>query len=175
MFFQLVRNVPLLAPKNQAIVSKETRDASVKSMLGHAVEAEHDEGESDEPEAGSAECEIIAASKERKIYKQTSESMVPWFPHDNDMDLLKELCHESGVPRWIIFGTPAGGAGIQGCLEMNLSVVAFCWDDVHEESLQRCMLERGVESLVAGTTTVFKDPNLHSRAGGTTSLHQGRR
>ena len=47
---------------------------------------------------------------------------------------------------------------------MNLSVVAFCWDDKHKENLQRCMLERGVESLVTGTTNIFMDSSLRSRA-----------
>ena len=63
-----------------------------------------------------AERNLVAACiKKRKMYKHT-DTMLPWFPHDNDMELLKELVHESGRPRWVIFGTPAGGAGIHGCL-----------------------------------------------------------
>ena len=92
LFFKLVKSVPLLAPKHQAMVSKAARDTSVANMIGtpqdtDAWEAEklrweQDEGGSDdEPEAGSAESNIVTACyKKRKIYKQTSESLVPWFP-----------------------------------------------------------------------------------------------
>ena len=35
---------------------------------------------------------VLAVTKKRKLYKQLTGDEVPWFPHDNDMDLLKELC-----------------------------------------------------------------------------------
>ena len=92
------------------------------------------------------------------MYKHT-DTMLPWFPHDNDMELLKELVHESGRPRWVIFGTPAhprGGAGMRGCLEMGLSVVALCSEDHHRDVLNRCMLERAVEAMVSQTNRGFQ-------------------
>ena len=85
-----------------------------------------------------------------------NDTMLPWFPHDNDMELLKEVVHESGRPRWVIFGTPAGGAGLHGCLEMGLSVVALCSDDHHRDVLNRCMLERAVEAMVSQTNRGFQ-------------------
>ena len=72
------------------------------------------------------------------------------------------LVHESGRPRWVIFGTPAGGAGLHGCLEMGLSVVALCSDDHHRDVLNRCMLERAVEAMVSQTTVVFRDDSLRT-------------
>ena len=98
------------------------------------------------------------------MYKYDPEKYLPWFPHDNHEDVLKELVHEAGRPRWVIFGTPAGGAGLQGCLEMGSSVVALCSDDNHREVLKRCMLERAVEMMVVGATVVFKDDNLRTSA-----------
>ena len=74
---------------------------------------------------------------------------LPWFPHDKE--LLKLLVHESGRPRWVIFGTPAGGAGMHGCL-----------DDHHRDVLNRCMLERAVEAMVSQTTVVFRDDSLRT-------------
>ena len=89
---------------------------------------------------------------------------MPWFPHDNDMDLLKELCWEAGSPRWVLHGTPAGGAGLQGCLEAGCSVVTLCYDEHHREHLERKILEWSVEAMVSGTTQVFKDEALRARS-----------
>ena len=102
--------------------------------------------------------------KKRKLYKQVSGTEVPWFPHDNAPDLLKELCHEAGRPRWVFFGTPAGGAGMHGVLEMGCSVVALCYDEHHRTHLQRFLVERSGEAMVQGTTLVFKDESLQARA-----------
>ena len=86
------------------------------------------------------------------------------FPHDNYMDLMPELVWEVGHLRWVFHGTPGGGAGLQGCLEMGCSVVALCFDDFHEEQLQKFMLERAVESMVGGHSKVFKDESLMARS-----------
>ena len=86
------------------------------------------------------------------------------FPHDNDMELLKELVWEAGQPRWVFHGTPGGGAGLQCCLEMGCSVVALGREVVHEEQLQKFMLERAVESMVGGHSKVFKDESLMARS-----------
>ena len=60
-------------------------------------------------------------------------------------------------------GTPAGGAGINGCLEAGSSVVALCYDELHRSLMQRCVLERAVEATARGTTLVFKDTALQDR------------
>ena len=41
---------------------------------------------------------LSAGRKRRKLYRQATGSEVPWFPHDNDSELFKELCHEAGRP-----------------------------------------------------------------------------
>ena len=51
-----------------------------------------------------------------------------------------------------------------GCLEIGCSVVALCWDEHHRDHMQRSVLERAVESMVAGTTRVFKDEALQARS-----------
>ena len=166
----------MLAPKNQSMVSREVREISVARMMGvpHEDDAEEKaklQREAAEPgqetadeKAASAERNLVAAClRKRKMYKH-NDTMLPWFPHDNDMEVLKELVHESARPRWVIFGTPAGGAGLHGCLEMGLSVVALCSDDHHQKVLGRCMLERAVEHMISQTTQVFKDDDLHSRS-----------
>ena len=62
------------------------------------------------------------------------------------------------------FGTPAGGAGLHGCLEMGASVVALCSDDHHKKNLNLCMLQRAVESMVSATSVVFKEESLRLRS-----------
>ena len=178
LFNQVVRNVPVLAPKHQALVGGDVRDESLASMTGvphHEDKAER-ERESRDAFAGldqpatsvSTDLEqsslVAAVMKKRKLYKQLTGSEVPWFPHDNDMALLKELCWEAGSPRWVIHGTPAGGAGLQGCLEAACSVVLLCFDEHHRTHLSRFILERAVESMVTGVTLVFKDESLRARS-----------
>ena len=107
---------------------------------------------------------VAAIIKKRKLYKQLTGTEVPWFPHDNDMTLLKELCWETGNPRWVIHGTPAGGAGVEGCLEAGCSVVLLCFDDHHRTHVSRFIMERAVESMVTGTTLVFKEESLRARS-----------
>ena len=82
------------------------------------------------PQAEVERKELVSAVlKKRKLYKQLTGDEAPWFPHDNAMELLKELCWESGHPRWVLHGTPAGGAGLQCCLEAGCSVVLLCYDE----------------------------------------------
>ena len=179
LFNQLMRNVPVLAPRHHALVSRAVRDASLQSMIGVAsVEDEN------EKEKMRQDCEIdesaplnqqsgpdpediavlAAQVKKRKLYRQHTGTDVPWFPHDNDFDVLKELCWEAGNPRWVFFGTPAGGAGVHGCLEAGCSVVALCFDEHHRSILQKFFWQRAVEAMVTGTTVVFKDMKLQARA-----------
>ena len=77
---------------------------------------------------------------------------------------MKELLHEAGNPRWLFHGTPAGAAGIHGCMEAGASVVMLCYDEHHKINLQKCMMQRSVEALVAGTSIVFKDEALQARS-----------
>ena len=102
--------------------------------------------------------------KKRKLHRQLSGTEVPWFPHDNDVGLLNEFCWESGRPRCVIHGTPAGGAGVQGCLEQGCSVVLLCFDDHHRTNIWRFLLERAVEAMVSGTTLVFMEESLRARS-----------
>jgi hypothetical protein len=102
--------------------------------------------------------------KKRRLYKQLSGTAVPWFPHDNAIELLKELCWEAGRPRWILHGTPAGGAGVHGCLEAGSSVVALCYDEHHRTHLKQFLSERAVEAMVSGTSLVFVDAALQARS-----------
>ena len=78
---------------------------------------------------------VSAVKKKRKLHRQLTGTEVPWFPHDNAVELLQELVHEAGRPPWVYFGTPAGGAGMQGCLEMGSSVMALCFDGHHRQHL----------------------------------------
>ena len=79
-------------------------------------------------------------------------------------DLLTEFCYEACRPRWVLHGTPAGGAGIHGCFEMGSSVVALCYDEHHREHLEKFLLQRAVESMVSGMSMVFKDSVLQARS-----------
>ena len=107
---------------------------------------------------------MTAALKKRKLYRQLTGSEVPWFPHDNDSELLKELCHEAGRPRWVYFGTPAGGAGIHGCIEMGCSVLALCYDDHHRTHLGPFLVQRAVEAMLGSDSLVFNNEALVARA-----------
>ena len=198
VFNEVVRNVPVLSQKRHALVSREIREKSLKTMTGvdvGEVEAK-DETEAHKPtededtpadgatdgataaaaKAESAEEEraatadaaqkavVTAALKKRKLYRQNTGCEVPWFPHDNDCELLKELCHEAGRPRWVYFGTPAGGAGIHGCIEMGCSVLALCYDDHHRTHLGPFLVERAVEAMLGCDSLVFNNEVLLARA-----------
>ena len=101
--------------------------------------------------------------KKRRLYWNATEESVVWFPHDNHPDLLKEVVWESGNPRWVLHGTPASGAGVLGCMETGVSVIALCEDAHHEKHLSIAVKERAVEAMLAGSR-VFKDDDLQARA-----------
>ena len=107
---------------------------------------------------------MTANKKKRKLYRQLTGTEVPWFPHDNAIELLKELCHEAGRPRWVYFGTPAGGAGIHGCIEMGSSVLALCYDEHHRKHLGPFLVQRAVEAMLGRSTLVFHNEDLMARA-----------
>ena len=174
--------MPVLAPKLQAFVPKGVRETSLDSMVGvphdedegeqvriKLLQQEDNDGASDSPHtADPPPADTIARAaarrKNRKLYKQLSGTEVPWFPHDNAIDLLKELVWEAGRPRWVFHGTPAGGAGVHGCLEAGCSVVAVCFNEHHRTHLTTFLSERAVEAMVSGTTMVFKDEALQARS-----------
>ena len=176
---QVVRNVPILSHKNHALVTREVREESLQSMIGvdvAEVEAKEDEAATAKPidedeaekagpaDAATEKAVVTAAIRKRRLYRQLTGSEVPWFPHDNDIELLKELCHEAGKPRWVYFGTPAGGAGIHGCIEMGCSVLALCFDDHHKKNLQPFLVQRAVEAMIGKDTMVFRNDDLEARA-----------
>ena len=183
IFNEVVRNVPVLPQKNHALVSREIRDASQESMDGadvlvsesndpdHLDPPAHDDEDTATGGADAATADarpekafVSAAAKKRNMYKHLAGTEVPWFPHDNDIELLKELCHEAGRPRWVYFGAPAGGAGIHGCVEMGCSVLGLCADDDHKTHLEASLAQRAVEAVLAGSTLVFTNETLVARA-----------
>ena len=123
-----------------------------------------DEGEQNAKKKEDEAARTTAQIKKRKLYRHVSGTEAPWFPHDNDMELMKELCWEAGGPRWVFHGTPAGGAGVHGCLEAGCSVVLLCSDEHHRTHLQKFLLERSVEAMATGNSLVFKDEALKARS-----------
>ena len=183
IFSEVMRNVPVLAQKHHALVTRDIREKSLQTMTGkdvtevEAADPEHqgtppledEEAATAGAEAATAEASpqkalVVAAIKRRKLYRQLTGTEVPWFPHDNDVELLKELCHEAGRPRWVFFGTPAGGAGIHGCIEMGSSVLGLCFDEHHRTSLPPFLVQRAVEAMLGSITMVFQNESLVARA-----------
>ena len=172
LFNPCVRNVPVISPKLHAFVSKEVRDTSLANMQGtpHTEDPLEQEKATDivatedglhQPQDPDGEKRFVAnAAKRRQLYRQVSTEFVPWFPHDNHPAILREMCYELHRPRWVLHGTPAGGAGLNGCFEMGASVVALCCDEHHREHVRKHTLQRTVESMVNGNSVVFKDPEL---------------
>ena len=184
MFNEVMRNVPILILRSHAYVSKAVRAESLGNMTGSASTMDPEEREkAEQKEKQAAEADglnqseaaspeklqaedrvrLLGALKKRKFYKQTEDQELMWFPHDNSPEFLKELCHEAKRPRWVFFGTPAGGAGILGCLEMGCSVVALAYDEHHRMHLHQALLMRAVESMATGESSVFKEYSLQER------------
>ena len=179
VFNEVVRNVPVLSRPSHAMVSREVRETSLQAMIGVDVSEEElkdpdyvDPPAMTEEEAATAtnataeasKALVSAVKKKRKLYRQLTGTEVPWFPHDNAIDLIRELCHEAGRPRWVYFGTPAGGAGIHGCVEMGSSVLALCYDEHHRKNLGPFLVQRAVEAMLGQNTMVFNDDVLFARA-----------
>ena len=183
---EVVKNVPVLPQKSHALVSKQVRETSLQAMVGTCItEVEAQEREKDglqelppnddedAPDAATADAGtavapekqlVNAAVKKRKLYRQLTGTEVPWFPHDNAIEFLMELCHEAGRPRWVYFGTPAGGAGMHGCMEKGASVLALCFDDHHRTNLRPFLTERAVEAMLSNNTMVFMNDALLQRS-----------
>ena len=165
-------------PKDHAYVSKEVFEQSLKSMIGNSTDDLAPEMVPPDPVAEPSPGDSLSVAdsaadqvpnlhehvkKKRRLYRHVTEEQVMWFPHDNHPDLLRELIWESGNPRWVLHGTPASGAGILGCMEAGVSVIALCEDAHHETNLGVAMKERTVEAMLAGSR-VFKDDDLQARA-----------
>ena len=164
--------VPVLHPKDLTYVDKAVLEQSLKSMIGLSEDAAESQVADSAADPQVADAPQVAAEQERslqgnvkkrRLYRRTTEESVVWFPHDNHPDLLKELVWESGSPRWVLHGTPASGAGILGCLEAGVSVIALCEDTHHETNLHDTLKKRAVEAMLAGSR-VFKDDDLQARA-----------
>ena len=94
LFLTTVRNVPVLAPTLQALVSREVRDTSLAAMHGEpqanegapaeeTLDGLHQPEEEELPEPDPAKALVAAHVKKRKLYRQLTGDEVPWFPHDN--------------------------------------------------------------------------------------------
>ena len=58
------------------------------------------------------------------------------------------------------FGTPAGGAGIHGCIEIGCSVLALCYDDHHRTHLGPFLVQRAVEAMITNESLIFTNQAL---------------
>ncbi|MDA8584013.1 hypothetical protein N9L68_07250 [bacterium] len=163
--------VLVLHPKDLTNTEKTVIEQSLKSMIG--LYEEHQDVAESQVADSAADLQVVDSAdqerslqgdvKKRRLYQRTSDESMVWFPHDNHPDLLKEFVWESGNPRRVLHGTPASGAGILGCLEAGVSVIALCEDIHHETTLSVAVKERCVEAMLAGSR-VFKGDDLQARA-----------
>ena len=101
-----MKDVPVLAPRHYAYVTKDVRDTSFGTVPGIPAKEESPPAGSDglqqppaepdglnQPEVAKEHSAVIAnqVNKKRKLYRQVTGDEVPWFPHDNDIEVLKEL------------------------------------------------------------------------------------
>ena len=175
LYNEVVLKVPVVAPKDLAFVDKSVREQSLTTMAGIAdtpADPLPDSGDAP-PAANSAASagavaepvDLVKHIKKRKLYRQATGTEVPWFPHDNAPELLKECVWEAGLDdvRWVLHGTPAGGAGVAGVLETGVSVVCLCEDTHHKTHFLQFLRERCVEALLTGSN-VFDNKSLRDRA-----------
>ena len=167
LYVDTMVKVPVLHPKDLTYVDASVLAESLKTMcgLGPDEPEEPEEALPLEPVAESAASmrPLQDHVKKRRLYRTASDESVVWFPHDNHPDLLKELVWESGSPRWVLHGTPASGAGVIGCLDTGVSVIALCENAHHQQHLESALGVRAVEAMLAGSR-IFKDEALQARA-----------
>ena len=178
LYVDTIMKVPILHPKDQTWVEQSVLSESLKTMGGLSDDFGFD-GFDDPDVADSAALVAESAAamaesvanlrplqdhvKKRRLYRSTTEESVVWFPHDNHPDLLREFVWESGSPRWVLHGTPASGAGVLGCLEAGVSVIALCENAHHQKHLDIALRERAVEAMLVGSR-IFKDEALQAKA-----------
>ena len=107
---------------------EEEEAALARRETGHIDPAVVDQPSDAQAESAEGAAKVAVNVRKRKLYKQGIGTEVEWFPHQMDIDLLKELVREAGSPRGDLLGTPASGAAIHGSFEMGCSVVALCFD-----------------------------------------------
>ena len=99
LYDQVVTKVPPCAPKDLAFVDRHVRETSLRSM-GSCTAAEDCDGGLDGFEGGveSAPAVVAVETKsivqhvnKRRLYRQSTGEEVPWFPHDNSAEFMKEL------------------------------------------------------------------------------------
>ena len=164
LFYEVMNNVPVLAPEQHAFVSKEVRDKSLSDMCGTSQVMDPDVMAKKQLEdEAAAEAQRETDSIDPVVEDQPSED-VEWFPHDVDIELMKELVWEAGGPRWVLLGTPASGAAVHGSFEMGCSVVALCADEHHRTHLLPAIVGRAVEAMASQSSRVFKHDVLHERS-----------
>ena len=56
------------------------------------------------------------------------------WPLDNAGALIKELVYESGA-KWVLHGSPAGGSGVYGAMELGAVVLAVGRSEEHISAL----------------------------------------
>ena len=173
LFHQVMNNVPVLAPEHHAFVSKEVRDKSLSNMCGTPQDMDPDVMAKKQLEdEAAAEAQRETDSIDPVVVDQPSDDQaeleeaadVEWFPHDVDIELMKELVWEAGGPRWVLLGTPASGAAVHGSFEMGCSVVALCADEHHRTHLLPAIVVRAVEAMASQSSRVFKHDVLHERS-----------
>ena len=142
----------------------EEEAASAGRETGHNDPAEVDQQIDAQAESAEDAAKVAVNVKKRKLYKQVLGTDVEWFPHEMDIDLVKELIWEAGSPRWVLLGTPASGAAIHGSFEMGCSVVALCTDEHHRTHLLPAVVVRAVEAMANESSVVFKDDILSRRS-----------
>ena len=173
LYVDTMLKVPVLHPKDLTYVEKSVLGESLKTMCGLSDEVTPEDAEEAPASVADSAASVAdsAASlrplqehvKKRRLYRTATDESMVWFPHDNHPDLLKELVWESGSPRWVLHGTPASGAGVIGCLETGVSVIALCENAHHQKHLDIALRERAVEAMLAGSR-IFKDEALQARA-----------
>ena len=177
-YVECITHVPIPPPKELAFVDKAVRETSLKTLNalpetlppGSGPEEQPpDSGsqkqQADGPTDGQTQGAMEAPSthdlqkhlKKRKLYRQATDTMEVWFPHDNAEDLLKELVWEAGGSdvKWVCHGTPAAGNGIVGLLEMGCNVLAVCQDDHYKTHFMKAAVEKAAETCLSGFSVTF--------------------
>ena len=84
----------------------------------------------------------------------TADNDFPIFALDNDPKLAAEIAWESGAPRWVFHGTPAGGLGLSGFLSQGLVAVVLVAGPKHAAFLQRWTVLRIGEGMLDRTSVL---------------------
>ncbi len=183
LYVEVMSKVPVVSPKDLAFVAKSVRETSLKRMIAAPVEveqpatSEQPAGQPDDALAGPSGQELLQQVKRRRLYRQTTGTEVAWFPHDNPVQLVKELVWEAGgnLVKWVFYGTPAAGNGVLGALEMGCSAICLCEDAHHQEHFLKALTQKAVGNFLTGASKVFGDADLRARAAKCIAVPDGRK